>query len=174
MKLVLELCAGGELFERIISKKHYSEKDASTLVRQMLEVVGACHVNGIIHRDLKPENFLFASDDEASELKVTDFGLSTFYRHGQRFTEVVGSAYYIAPEVLQRGYGPPCDIWSIGVIMCVCYILSTLFPLPFSAPSPPPLSFSVSEVRRPRRSREKRPNDGRGWGIKRNDWGSDN
>jgi len=119
VSLVLELCAGGELFERIISKKHYSEKDASSLVRQMLEVVGACHVNGIIHRDLKPENFLFASEDEASELKVTDFGLSTFYRHGQRFTEVVGSAYYIAPEVLQRGYGPPCDIWSIGVIMYI-------------------------------------------------------
>jgi calcium-dependent protein kinase len=119
VKLILELCAGGELFERIISKKHYSEKDASAIVRQMLEVVGACHVNGIIHRDLKPENFLFLSEDEDSELKVTDFGLSTFYRHGQRFTEVVGSAYYIAPEVLQRGYGPPCDIWSIGVIMYI-------------------------------------------------------
>merc|ERR1712188_3114 len=119
VKLVLELCAGGELFERIISKKHYSEKDASAIVRQMLEVVGACHVNGIIHRDLKPENFLFSKEDENSELKVTDFGLSTFYRHGQRFTEVVGSAYYIAPEVLQRGYGPPCDIWSIGVIMYI-------------------------------------------------------
>jgi len=119
VKLVLELCAGGELFERIISKKHYSEKDASAIVRQMLEVVGACHVNGIIHRDLKPENFLFSSEHEDSELKVTDFGLSTFYRHGQRFTEVVGSAYYIAPEVLQRGYGPPCDIWSVGVIMYI-------------------------------------------------------
>ncbi|WZN64189.1 calcium-dependent protein kinase [Chloropicon roscoffensis] len=119
IKMILELCAGGELFERIISKKHYSEKDASTIVRQMLEVVGACHVNGIIHRDLKPENFLFATQDEDSPLKVTDFGLSTFYRHGQRFTEVVGSAYYIAPEVLQRGYGPPCDIWSIGVIMYI-------------------------------------------------------
>merc|ERR1711959_691876 len=119
VKLILELCAGGELFERIISKKHYSEKDASAIVRQMLEVVGACHVNGIIHRDLKPENFLFSKEDEDSELKVTDFGLSTFYRHGQRFTEVVGSAYYIAPEVLQRGYGPPCDIWSIGVIMYI-------------------------------------------------------
>ncbi|QDZ25223.1 calcium-dependent protein kinase [Chloropicon primus] len=119
VKMILELCAGGELFERIISKKHYSEKDASTIVRQMLEVVGACHVNGIIHRDLKPENFLFSCEEEDSELKVTDFGLSTFYRHGQRFTEVVGSAYYIAPEVLQRGYGPPCDIWSIGVIMYI-------------------------------------------------------
>ena len=77
IKMILELCAGGELFERIISKKHYSEKDASTIVRQMLEVVGACHVNGIIHRDLKPENFLFATQDEDSALKVTDFGLST-------------------------------------------------------------------------------------------------
>jgi len=117
--LVLELCAGGELFDRIISKKHYSEKDAATLVRQMLEVVGACHMNGIIHRDLKPENFLFLGPEDNSELKVTDFGLSTFFRTGQRFTEVVGSAYYIAPEVLQRGYGPACDVWSIGVIMYI-------------------------------------------------------
>ena len=151
VKMILELCAGGELFERIISKKHYSEKDASAIVRQMLEVVGACHVNGIIHRDLKPENFLFRCEDDDSELKVTDFGLSTFYRHGQRFTEVVGSAYYIAPEVLQRGYGPPCDIWSIGVIM---YIVLCGRP-PFfgrteSAGKPPPslpppsLSLSLS------------------------------
>ena len=119
IKMVLELCAGGELFDRIISKKHYSEKDAAAIVRQMLEVVGACHMNGIIHRDLKPENFLFLSGEDDSELKVTDFGLSTFYRSGQRFTEVIGSAYYIAPEVLQRGYGPQCDVWSIGVIMYI-------------------------------------------------------
>ena len=73
--MVLELCKGGELFYRIINKKRYTEKDASKLVREMLEVVGACHMKGVIHRDLKPENFLFATEQETSELKIVDFGL---------------------------------------------------------------------------------------------------
>lgn len=73
--IVLELCEGGELFYRIINKKRYTEKDASKLVREMLEVVGACHMKGVIHRDLKPENFLFATEQETSELKIVDFGL---------------------------------------------------------------------------------------------------
>ena len=119
VSLVLELCSGGELFDRIITKKNYSEYDAAAIVRQMLQVVAQCHLNGIIHRDLKPENFLFGDETDKAPLKVTDFGLSTFYRPGQRFTDVVGSAYYIAPEVLQRGYGPECDVWSVGVIMFI-------------------------------------------------------
>jgi calcium-dependent protein kinase len=119
VQLVLELCSGGELFDRIIEKKSYSEKDAASVVRQMLEVVAVCHLNGIIHRDLKPENFLFDSEGDSASLKVTDFGLSTFFKAGQRFTDVVGSAYYIAPEVLQRGYGPECDVWSVGIIMYI-------------------------------------------------------
>ena len=73
--IVLELCKGGELFYRIINKKRYTEKDAAKIVREMLEVVGACHMKGVIHRDLKPENFLFATEEEDSELKIVDFGL---------------------------------------------------------------------------------------------------
>ena len=71
----LRLCNGGELFYRIVNKTRYSEKDAAKVVRQMLEVVGACHMKGVIHRDLKPENFLFATEQEDSELKIVDFGL---------------------------------------------------------------------------------------------------
>lgn len=117
--LVLEICSGGELFDRIIAKGHYSEASAANIVRQMLRVAAHCHLNGVMHRDLKPENFLFATKAEDSTLKVTDFGLSDFFKPGQVFTDVVGSAYYVAPEVLKRRYGPQADIWSIGVIMYI-------------------------------------------------------
>ncbi|KAJ7565438.1 hypothetical protein O6H91_02G060900 [Diphasiastrum complanatum] len=112
------LCEGGELLDCILAKKdgRYSEKDAAKLVRQMLNVVARCHLNGIVHRDLKPENFLFKSRGEDSSLKATDFGLSDYIRPGKRFRDVVGSAYYVAPEVLRRKSGPESDVWSIGVI----------------------------------------------------------
>ncbi|EMS56778.1 Calcium-dependent protein kinase 32 [Triticum urartu] len=78
-----------------------------------------CHSNGVIHRDLKPENFLFANKSEDAPLKVIDFGLSVFFNPGDRFTEVVGSAYYMAPEVLKRNYGQEVDVWSAGVILYI-------------------------------------------------------
>ncbi|MCO5583133.1 hypothetical protein L7F22_037041 [Adiantum nelumboides] len=116
--IVMELCQGGELLDRILAKKdvRYSEKDAAIVVRQMLNVAACCHLNGVVHRDLKPENFLFKSRAEDSHLKATDFGLSDFILPGRRFRDVVGSAYYVAPEVLQRKSGPESDVWSIGVI----------------------------------------------------------
>ncbi|CAI5470113.1 unnamed protein product [Closterium sp. Yama58-4] len=116
--IVMELCEGGELLDRILGKKdnRYSEKDAASVVRQMLNVVARCHLNGVVHRDLKPENFLFANKMEESPLKATDFGLSDFRKPGKHFTDVVGSAYYVAPEVLKRRSGPESDVWSIGVI----------------------------------------------------------
>lgn len=82
VNLIMELCAGGELFDRIISKGHYSERAASELCRQMLAVVHNCHTMGVMHRDLKPENFLFLSKHETSPLKATDFGLSVFFKPG--------------------------------------------------------------------------------------------
>lgn len=80
--LVMELCAGGELFDRIIAKGHYSERAAAGVCRQMVTVVHNCHSMGVMHRDLKPENFLFLSSDETSPLKATDFGLSVFFKPG--------------------------------------------------------------------------------------------
>ncbi|XVF15910.1 hypothetical protein REPUB_Repub09cG0197200 [Reevesia pubescens] len=116
--IVMELCEGGELLDRILSKKdsRYSEKDAAVVVRQMLKVAAECHLRGLVHRDMKPENFLFKSTREDSPLKATDFGLSDFIRPGKRFQDIVGSAYYVAPEVLKRRSGPESDVWSIGVI----------------------------------------------------------
>ena len=116
--IVMELCEGGELLDRILSKKdnRYAEKDAAIVVRQMLRVAAECHLHGLVHRDMKPENFLFKSSKENSPLKATDFGLSDFIRPGKKFQDIVGSAYYVAPEVLKRKSGPESDVWSIGVI----------------------------------------------------------
>ncbi|GLU18906.1 hypothetical protein SLE2022_351830 [Rubroshorea leprosula] len=129
--LVMELCAGGELFDRIIAKGHYTERAAASLLRTIVQIIHTCHSMGVIHRDLKPENFLLLSKAEDSPLKATDFGLSVFYKPGEVFKDIVGSAYYIAPEVLRRRYGPEADIWSIGVML---YILLSGVP-PFWAES---------------------------------------
>lgn len=127
--LVMELCAGGELFDRIIARGYYSEKDAAEIIRQIANVVNICHFMGVMHRDLKPENFLLTSKDENAMLKATDFGLSVFIEEGKVYRDIVGSAYYVAPEVLRRSYGKEADVWSAGVIL---YILLSGVP-PFWA-----------------------------------------
>ncbi|XP_057974282.1 calcium-dependent protein kinase 29 [Malania oleifera] len=119
LHLVMEVCTGGELFDRIIQRGFYSEKKAATIIRQIVNVVNACHFMGVMHRDLKPENFLFVSQDENSPLKATDFGLSVFIEEGRVYDDLVGSAYYVAPEVLQRNYGKEIDVWSAGVILYI-------------------------------------------------------
>ncbi|KAK0600170.1 hypothetical protein LWI29_012451 [Acer saccharum] len=129
--LVMELCAGGELFDRIIAKGHYTERAAASICRSIVNVVHICHFMGVMHRDLKPENFLLSSKDENALLKATDFGLSVFIEEGKVYRDIVGSAYYVAPEVLRRRYGKEMDIWSAGVIF---YILLSGVP-PFWAES---------------------------------------
>ncbi|KAK9078685.1 hypothetical protein SSX86_002742 [Deinandra increscens subsp. villosa] len=127
--LVMELCAGGELFDRIVTRGHYSERKAAGLTRTVVGVVEACHSLGVMHRDLKPENFLLMSKREDALLKTIDFGLSVFFKPGETFHDVVGSPYYVAPEVLKKNYGPEADVWSAGVIV---YILLSGVP-PFWA-----------------------------------------
>ncbi|KEH41584.1 calmodulin-domain kinase CDPK protein [Medicago truncatula] len=117
--LVMELCEGGELFDRIVAKGHYTERAAATVVKTIVQVVQMCHEHGVMHRDLKPENFLFANKKETSPLKAIDFGLSITFKPGDKFNEIVGSPYYMAPEVLKRNYGPEIDIWSAGVILYI-------------------------------------------------------
>ncbi|PPD84474.1 hypothetical protein GOBAR_DD18586 [Gossypium barbadense] len=119
--IVMELCEGGELLDRILSRGgKYTEDDAKDVMIQILNVVSFCHLQGVVHRDLKPENFLFTSKDENSQLKAIDFGLSDFVKPDERLNDIVGSAYYVAPEVLHRSYSTEADVWSIGVI---AYIL---------------------------------------------------
>ncbi|KAK8969145.1 CDPK-related kinase 3 [Platanthera guangdongensis] len=79
--IVMELCEGGELLDRILSRGgRYAEDDAKRVIVQILTVVAFCHAQGVVHRDLKPENFLFSTRDENSSMKIIDFGLSDFIR----------------------------------------------------------------------------------------------
>lgn len=115
--IVMELCEGGELLDRILARGgKYTEDDAKVVVGQILSIVAFCHLQGVVHRDLKPENFLFTTNDENAHLKAIDFGLSDFVRPDGRLNDIVGSAYYVAPEVLHRSYSIEADVWSVGVI----------------------------------------------------------
>ncbi|KAL1826811.1 hypothetical protein ACET3Z_005223 [Daucus carota] len=119
------LCEGGELLDLISSRGGgYAEDDAKTIIVQILGVVAFCHLQGVVHRDLKSENFLFAGRDGDAPLKIIDFGPSHFSRPDEHLNDFVGSAYYVAPEVLHRSYSIEADIWSIGVIayMLLCTI----------------------------------------------------
>ncbi|RCV27050.1 LOW QUALITY PROTEIN: hypothetical protein SETIT_5G294600v2 [Setaria italica] len=105
--IVMELCEGGDLFDRIVDRGYFSERKASKIARVGVGVVEACHSLGVMHRDLKPENFLLLrnndgkdGDNDEAELKAIDFGLSVFFKPGQVFTDVVASPYCVAPDVL--------------------------------------------------------------------------
>ncbi|KAE8702966.1 Calcium-dependent protein kinase 14 [Hibiscus syriacus] len=138
--LIMELCRGGELFDRIVAKGNYTER-AAKVIKTLLEIVKVCHDHGVIHRDLKPENFLLADESETAPIKVIDFGLSIFYEPGERFSDIVGSPYYMAPEVLRRNYGKEIDIWSTGVIL---YILLCGVP-PFWADTEEGIAHAIIE-----------------------------
>ncbi|KAA8498277.1 Calcium-dependent protein kinase 2 [Porphyridium purpureum] len=117
--LIMELCSGGELFDRIIQRGHYSEKDAAALMRVMLDVIAYMNKKNLIHRDLKPENFLLDGPGDDAKLKATDFGLSAELKEGEFATLQVGTPVYVAPEVLMGKYNEKCDVWSLGVILYI-------------------------------------------------------
>ena len=117
--IVMDVCKGGELFDKIIERGHYTEKDAAAMCRTMLRVIHHMHTLGVMHRDLKPENFLLSDNSRNATVKATDFGLSVFARPDERFEDLVGSAFYVAPEVLQCDYSREADIWSCGVILYI-------------------------------------------------------
>jgi calcium-dependent protein kinase len=117
--LVMELCAGGELFHRLEKYGKFSEREAQSLFKHLMEVVIFCHDKGIVHRDLKPENILLATKSSSSPIKLADFGLATYIKPGQSLYGTVGSPFYIAPEVLAGGYNKAADVWSAGVILYI-------------------------------------------------------
>lgn len=120
--LVTEFCSGGELFNRIVEKGPFSEEFTAFIMYQIFSSVFYCHNMGIIHRDLKPENILIDSIDKKNNLlriKVIDFGTAKLYEKGKVERKIIGSSYYIAPEVLNKNYTEKCDLWSCGVIMYI-------------------------------------------------------
>ncbi|XP_040922233.1 serine/threonine-protein kinase H1-like [Toxotes jaculatrix] len=135
--MVLELATGGELLDRVVSRGHFTERDATQALRMVLAGVGYLHNLGIVHRDLKPENLLYYHPGADSRLLVTDFGLATFGGRGMRsevsdvskrgdqtgaeqlwsLRTTCGTPEYIAPEVLlRRPYSCAVDMWSLGVV----------------------------------------------------------
>jgi calcium-dependent protein kinase len=125
--LAMELCHGGELFDRIINVGHFTETQAAIVMKQILAAIFYMHEHSICHRDLKPENFLFQTKDpiEQNVLKIIDFGLSCNFKAGEWMSTRAGTPYYVAPQVLAGRYDKSCDLWSAGVIM---YILLCGYP----------------------------------------------
>ena len=120
--IINELCTGGELFDKIVENKYFTESVACNIMKQILSAIICCHDKGIIHRDLKPENILIESKNEKDKkffhIKVIDFGTSEIFTKN-KLTEQIGTSFYIAPEVLKNSYNEKCDLWSCGVILYI-------------------------------------------------------
>nr|XP_042714540.1 ribosomal protein S6 kinase alpha-5 isoform X6 [Chrysemys picta bellii] len=134
--LVMELLKGGELLERIQKKKHFSETEASYIMRKLVSAVSHMHDVGVVHRDLKPEivtsdvdipvkrsihpeNLLFTDENDNSEIKIIDFGFARLKPpDNQPLKTPCFTLHYAAPELLNHnGYDESCDLWSLGVIL---------------------------------------------------------
>ena len=119
--LVTEFCSGGELFQEIVDHGPFNENISAYIMYQILSAVNYCHNMNIIHRDIKPENILIFQREANGYplLKICDFGTSKMAEKGATQKKLVGSSYYIAPEVLRKNYNEKCDIWSCGVILYI-------------------------------------------------------
>lgn len=120
---IMELCEGGELFDRIIENGFITEKFSSVIVGQVASALSYAHGRGIAHRDIKPENVVFCTPErEDTRVKLIDWGLATGFKDEQ-MTKAVGSMTYAAPEVIasqdRKAYSEACDLWSIGVLTYV-------------------------------------------------------
>ncbi|RLO01789.1 hypothetical protein DYB28_010270 [Aphanomyces astaci] len=123
---VMDLVEGGELFDRIVDKEFYTEKECRDLIKILLDTITYCHGLGIVHRDLKPDNILMTSRDDDASIKIADFGLAKQDSQDDNLVSSCGTPEYIAPEVVRNVfskdkqlYGKAVDIWSIGVITYV-------------------------------------------------------
>ena len=114
--IVMELCKGKEVFDRIVEDGRIKEKKVCMVIMKVLHAISYCHSRGVTHRDLKPENILFETLDSESEIKLIDFGLSRKVFNDEKMHTILGTPYYVAPEVLQGEYDEKCDIWSIGAL----------------------------------------------------------
>ena len=114
--IVMELCQGKEIVQQMGNYGFIEEKKVVKIIFKVLLAIVHCHNRGVTHRDLKPENILFESEEKDAEIKLIDFGLSRKYDKEQKMHSILGTPYYVAPEVLKGEYDEKCDIWSIGAM----------------------------------------------------------
>ncbi|XP_042862136.1 ribosomal protein S6 kinase alpha-2-like isoform X2 [Penaeus japonicus] len=118
--LVMEMMTGGELLDKILRQKFFSEREASAVLLTLTRAVQYLHQNGVVHRDLKPSNIMYADISGSPEsLRICDFGFAKQLRaeNGLLMTPCY-TANFVAPEVLKKqGYDAACDIWSLGVLL---------------------------------------------------------
>lgn len=130
--IVTELVPGGELFHHISRKVRYTEWEAEQVLRMICAAISHCHERRVIYRDMKPENILLTTPSSTGTVKLCDFGLAAILGEGQQLTDVVGTAEYMAPEmVAQLPYGLGVDVWAVGV---TAYMLLSGY-LPFRGES---------------------------------------
>nr|XP_057939850.1 caM kinase-like vesicle-associated protein isoform X1 [Doryrhamphus excisus] len=116
--IIQELATGGDVFDWIQDQGNYTEKDASSVIRQVLEAVAYLHSLNIVHRNLKLENLMYYTENNHNKVVLRDFYLSRF--ENGPITEPCGTPEYLAPEVVARHrYGRPVDCWAVGVIMFI-------------------------------------------------------
>lgn len=124
--IITEIVEGGELFDRIVLKTNYSEKEARNLIKTLLKTLDYLADNTVVHRDMKPENILLCSDEDDTAIKIADFGFAKKLKDLTGNETPCGTPGYVAPEVLRGDrYGCEVDIWSLGVI---CYVLLAGYP----------------------------------------------
>ena len=131
--IVIELCRGNNLYMRLKKLKgRMKEEHVKIIILKILHAINYCHSKGIVHRDLKPENIVFESpssysndynenneeenNDNDFNIKICDFGLSALKKSTDKLHTILGTPYYMAPEVLKGDYNEKCDIWSIAAI----------------------------------------------------------
>jgi len=119
--LIMELLTGGDLYTALVVRSptgRFDEIRTRKLARRMVSAIAYMHDKGLVHRDIKLENFCFRGDESEDEIVLIDFGLAKLYERKTTMTEVVGSCYYLAPEVANESYsGPSPDMWSLGVML---------------------------------------------------------
>lgn len=108
--IVMEYCAGGELFSQIVKNKHFSESHASNIMKQIFLTLEYLQTQGIVHKDLKPENILLEDKTTAISIKIIDFGAAEINRSQAMIKGNVGTVYYISPEILQGKFSVLTDM----------------------------------------------------------------